>query len=181
MRTGSDRHQPEKRPSHLTYSAFCLAPRDRTSGFLEWFSAAKSAHYLCPVKQKRALLESNPPRDNWIERRRNKTVSTFGEAKTSPKAISETFILEPEHAFQNSSNTVSKSLKSFRNGHWQTKTLEKTTLAGTRFFEASPNGLRGGEGINDVDGRGEQHGVSAQARFVGQGGRQVRFPEANTP
>jgi hypothetical protein len=53
-----------------------------------------------PVKQKRALLESNPPRDNWIERRRNKTVSTFGEAKTSPKANQETFISEPEHALK---------------------------------------------------------------------------------
>jgi hypothetical protein len=53
-----------------------------------------------PVKQRRALLESNLPRDSWIERRRNKPVSTFGEAKTSPKATREkTFISEPEHAF----------------------------------------------------------------------------------
>ena len=32
--------------------------------------------YLYPVKQKRALLKSNPPRDNWM-RRRNKNVSAF--------------------------------------------------------------------------------------------------------
>src|SRR5574341_1375205 len=58
-----------------------------------------------PVKQRRALLESTPPRDNWTERRRNKTVSTFGEVQTSPKPKTETFISEPEHAFQNSSKT----------------------------------------------------------------------------
>jgi hypothetical protein len=48
-----------------------------------------------PVKQKRALLESNPPRDNWIEGDEIKTVSTFGEAKTSPNCKPETFISEP--------------------------------------------------------------------------------------
>ena len=53
-----------------------------------------------PVKQKRALLESNPPRDSWIERRRNKIVSTVGEAKTSPTWKLETFISEPEHALK---------------------------------------------------------------------------------
>src|SRR5712664_2300524 len=95
-------------------------------------------HSHRPVKQRRALLESNPPRDSWIERRRNKTVSTFGEAKTSPKATSETFISEPEHAFQNSSNTVSKSSKSFRNGRCQTKTLEKNHLSSYPFFRSKP-------------------------------------------
>ena len=93
-----------------------------------------------PVKQRRALLESNPPRDSWIDRRRNEVVSTFGEAKTSPKARRETFISEPEHAFQNSSKPVSKSSNCFR--HSNEKTLEKTTLTGTRFFEASPYSLR---------------------------------------
>ena len=53
-----------------------------------------------PAKQRRALLESNPPRDSWIERRRNKNVSTFGEAKTSPNAKRQTFISEPEHALK---------------------------------------------------------------------------------
>jgi hypothetical protein len=38
-----------------------------------------------PVKQRRALLESNPPRDNWIDGDEIKNVSrSFGEANTSP-------------------------------------------------------------------------------------------------
>ena len=53
-----------------------------------------------PVKQKRALLESNPPRDNWIEGDEIKNVSPFGEAKTSPNGNWETLISEPEHALK---------------------------------------------------------------------------------
>jgi len=34
-----------------------------------------------PVKQRRALLESNPPRDNWIDGDEIESVSGFGEAK----------------------------------------------------------------------------------------------------
>ena len=52
-----------------------------------------------PVKQRRALLESTSPRDSWIERRRDKTVSTFGKATPSRRAHWETFISESEHAF----------------------------------------------------------------------------------
>jgi hypothetical protein len=96
---------------------------------------------LHPVKQRWALLESNLPRDSWIEGRRNKTVSTFGEAQASPKAKLETFISEPEHALENSSKPVSKSSNDFPDGHQQQKPLEKTTLTGTRFFEASPYAL----------------------------------------
>src|SRR5919109_4164727 len=47
-----------------------------------------------PVKQKRALLESNPPRDNWIDGDEIKNVS--------PNEKPETFISEPEHALKNS-------------------------------------------------------------------------------
>ena len=36
---------------------------------------------LHPVKQRRALLESNPPRDSWIERRRNRTSARSGRPK----------------------------------------------------------------------------------------------------
>jgi hypothetical protein len=36
------------------------------------------------VKQRRALLESNPPRDNWIDGDEIESVSAFGEAKVSP-------------------------------------------------------------------------------------------------
>ena len=86
-----------------------------------------------PAKQRRALLESNPPRDSWIERRRNKNVSTFGEAKTSSNAKRKTFIPEPEHALKNSSNP-SRQISEMD----KQKPLEKTILAGTRFFEASP-------------------------------------------
>src|SRR6266481_2521610 len=89
-----------------------------------------------PVKQRRALLESNPPRDNWIERRRNKTVSTFGEAKTSPKAKVETFISEPEHALQNSSQPVSKSSKTFPDGQQQQNTLRKIYVSSYPFFRS---------------------------------------------
>src|SRR5437899_288673 len=89
-----------------------------------------------PVKQRRALLESNSPRDSWIERQRNRTVSTFGEATTSPKANCETFISEPEHAFQNSSKTFSKSSKSFLG--WTTSTKHRTEnyLSSYPFFRS---------------------------------------------
>jgi hypothetical protein len=114
MKTGADSDRPKKRPPHLTYSAFCLAARDRTTGFLEWISAAKGAHCLCPVKQKRALLESNPPRDNWIDGDEIKSVSAFGEANTSPNEQGQTFISEPEHALKNSSKTPSrKTIKKY--------------------------------------------------------------------
>ena len=53
-----------------------------------------------PVKQKRALLESNPPRDNWIEGDEIKTVSTLGEANPSPKGLGETFYFRAEHALK---------------------------------------------------------------------------------
>ena len=92
-----------------------------------------------PVKQKRALLESNPPRDSWIDRRRNELVSTFGEAKTSPKATLETFISEPEHAFQNSSNTVSKSSIHLLDSN--EKTLGKNHLNWYPFFRSKPTSL----------------------------------------
>jgi len=64
-----------------------------------------------PVKQKRALLESNPLRDNRTQRRRNKTVSTFGEAKTSPRANQEGSVSEPEHASENSPTHAPKTHK----------------------------------------------------------------------
>ena len=92
-------------PPHLTYSAFCLAPRLRATGFLILIAIAKNSHSFCPVKQKRALLKSNPPRDNWIEGDEIKTVSIFGEAKTSSNLRPETFISEPEHALENLERT----------------------------------------------------------------------------
>ncbi len=55
------------------------------------------------MKQRRALLESNPPRDNWIDGDEIENVSAFGEAKTSPNGSGQTSISEPEHASKNSS------------------------------------------------------------------------------
>jgi hypothetical protein len=45
-----------------------------------------------PAKQRRALLESNSPRDNWIEGDEIKNVSAFGEAQTSPNEKRDLFI-----------------------------------------------------------------------------------------
>src|SRR6266480_4378531 len=92
-------------------------------------------HSHRPAKQRRALLESNPPRDSWIERRRNKNVSTFGEAKTSPNAKRQTFISEPEHALKNSSKTISKHL---RDGQHPQKPLRKNYLSWYPFFRSKP-------------------------------------------
>jgi len=93
-------------------------------------------HSHRPVKQRRALLESNPPRDSWIERRRNKNVSAFGEAKTSPNRNLETFISEPEHAFQNSSITVSKSSKEFLSQTQPITIVRKDYLSWYPFFRS---------------------------------------------
>src|SRR5215471_8369644 len=89
----------------------------------------------CPVKQTRALLESNPPRDNWIDGDEIKSVSTFGEANTSPNEKWKTFISEPEYALKNSSKTVSNR---FRDGHHQQKPLEKNYLSWYPFFRSKP-------------------------------------------
>jgi hypothetical protein len=51
------------------------------------------------VKQRRALLESNPPRDNWIDGDEIENVSALGEAKNLPKWKGADAISEPEHAW----------------------------------------------------------------------------------
>jgi len=61
-----------------------LPAREQSSRFSELIATAKNANSLCPVKRKRALLESNPPRDNWSDGDEIKSVSSFGEANTSP-------------------------------------------------------------------------------------------------
>src|SRR3974377_2111286 len=90
-------------------------------------------HSHRPVKQRRALLESNPPRDRWIDRRRNRTVSTFWEAKNSPEPKRDRSISEPEHASKNSSKTVSKSSHAFRDAQQQQR---KITLSSSPFFRS---------------------------------------------
>jgi hypothetical protein len=52
-----------------------------------------------PVKQRRALLESNPPRDNWIDGDEIVNVSAFGEAQYLPKWKVADSMSEPEHAW----------------------------------------------------------------------------------
>jgi hypothetical protein len=51
------------------------------------------------VKQRRALLESNPPRDNWIDGDEIENVSAFGEAKPPQMERGRLSISEPEHAW----------------------------------------------------------------------------------
>ena len=119
-------------PPHLTYSAFSLAPRVNVTGLLNWIALAKNSHSFCPVKQKRALLKSNPPRDNWTEGDEIKTVSIFGEAKTSPNLIPETFISEPEHALENLDDPARCEFNS-------TARTNKNTLSSCPFFRSKPS------------------------------------------
>jgi hypothetical protein len=136
MKTHAQVNRAKKRPPHLTYSAFCLTARDQSRGIWRLSAAAQSANSLCPVKRKRALLESNPPRDNWIAGEEIKPVSTFGEDQPSPNQDGETFISEPRHALKNSSKPVSKSSKSFSDGQHQQKKLRKNYLNSYPFFRS---------------------------------------------
>jgi hypothetical protein len=143
MNTRADAESRKIGPPHLTYSAFCLPARAGTTTLLKLklTLAANRATSLCPVKQKRALLESNPPRDNWTEGDEIKTVSAFGEAKTSPNVSPQTFISEPSHALKNSSKTVSKSSNAFPDGQHQQKTLRKNYLSPYPFFRGKRNAV----------------------------------------
>jgi len=84
MKTRAQRNRAKKGPPHLTYSAFCLPAREQSRGFSRLTALVKNTNSLCPVKRRRALLESNPPRDNWSDGDEIKSVSTFGEDNTSP-------------------------------------------------------------------------------------------------
>jgi len=115
--------------AHLAYNALCLVARVRSSGFLKLTAVVRKPNSLCPVKQKRALLKSNPPRDSWTEGDEIKTVSTFGEDPTSPNANPETFISEPSHALKNlKSQSTSDSN--------QTEQTNKNTLSSSPFFRS---------------------------------------------
>ena len=135
MKSHADTHRRKIRLPHLTYSAFCLTARVGTAGFLKLnlTAIANDANSLCPVKQKRALLKSNPPRDNWIEGDEIKTVSTFGEAQTSPDVNHETFISEPSHALKNS------SVRSSNAGQIHQKPLTKNYVSSYPFFRGKRN------------------------------------------
>jgi len=114
-------------PLHLTYEAFSLAPRVKATGFLTLSAVVKNSHSFCPVKQKRALLKSNPPRDNWTEGDEIMIVSTFGEAKISPNVCSETFISEPSHALKNLERVACCQSNT-------TEQINKNTLSRCPFF-----------------------------------------------
>ena len=143
MKSPWDAQRKKKWLPPLTYSAFCWAPRDRTTWFLGLIAGLKNSNSLCPVKQTRALLESNPPRDSWTDGDEIKNVSTFGEAATSPKTTLETFISEPEHAFQNSSKTFSKSSKSFSGWTTSTKYRTQNYLSSYPFFRSKRTSVYG--------------------------------------
>ena len=136
MKTAIQTGYGKNRLPHLTYTAFDCVARVRTSGFWKLAVLVRKPISLCPVKQTRALLESNPPRDNWIDGDEIKSVSTFGEANTSPNENWETFISEPEHASKNSSKT---HLKSFPRWTPSTKTVTKNYLSWYPFFRSKPN------------------------------------------
>jgi len=101
MKSSLDADRRKIWPPHLTYSAFCLAARVPLTGLLMLTAVPKNAHSFCPVKQKQALLKSNPPRDNWTEGDEIKTVSTFGELKTPPMPIWRPLFQSPSHALKN--------------------------------------------------------------------------------
>jgi hypothetical protein len=57
-------------------------------------------NFACPVKQKRALLRSNPPRDTWTEGD-EMNVSILGRPKPPRNVPGDGFISEPSHASKN--------------------------------------------------------------------------------
>src|SRR5215831_4807205 len=128
MKTGLDVHRRKNCPRHLGYSAFSLATRGRTTRFLSLTTVSKNSICLCPVKQKRALLKSNPPRDNWIEGDEINRLHIWG-AQHSPNANRETFISEPSHALKNF-EPISTSKSS------TTQQTNKNTLSRPPFFRS---------------------------------------------
>src|SRR6266487_1762026 len=115
-------------PPHLTYSAFCLAARLRTTGFLKLTTVTKNSHSFCPVKRKRALLKSNPPRDNWIEGDEINRLHIWG-ANNSPNANLQTFISEPSHALKTSIRPRGSDLD-------KTEQINKNTFSKCPFFRS---------------------------------------------
>jgi hypothetical protein len=131
MKTGLDAHHRKICALHLSHSAFSLAARGRTTGFLSLTAVAKNSVWFCPVKQKRALLKSNPPRDNWIEGDEINRLHIWG-AQHSPNANRETFISEPSHALKNFEPTEASECSS-------TQQTNKNTLSGCPFFRSKPS------------------------------------------
>ena len=129
---------------HLTYSAFSLAARFSTTCFLKLTVSAKKRNSFGPVKHKRALLKNNPPRDSWIEGDEINTVSTFGEANTSPNLNLQTFISEPEHALENLSKPFSKSSKISLGWTVSIKHRIKNYLSSYPFFRSKRSQSGGG-------------------------------------
>ena len=87
------------------------------------------------MKQKRALLKSISPRDNWTEGDEIIRLHIWG-AKNSPNLNLETFISEPSHALEN----LEYPARSESNSTEQTN---KNTLSGYPFFRGKRMGRRG--------------------------------------
>ena len=130
MKTNLNAHRSRICPPHLTYNAFSLAARGRTSGFLSLTPPAKNSICFCSVKQKRALLKSNPPRDNWTEGDEINRLHIWG-AQNSPNANRQTFISEPSHALKNFEQTASFDRD-------RTEQINKNTLSSYPFFQSKP-------------------------------------------
>src|ERR1043166_2563111 len=87
----------------------------------------------CPVKQTRALLKSNPPRDNWIEGDEIKTSPSVGRPKPPQDSIWRPLFQSLVMPQKN------LGVGACAPGANQPKKLAKTPLANVRFFEASAN------------------------------------------
>ena len=137
MKPCAHRKRSKKRPLHLTYGAFCLPARDQSRKFFKLNAPAKNANSLCPVKRKRALLESNPPRHNWTDGDEIKSVSTFGEDNNSPNENLGDLYFRAGACLKK----LNPNRPVFPRWTNQPKTITKTALAGTRFIEANANHL----------------------------------------
>src|ERR1043165_341976 len=85
----------------------------------------------CPVKQTRALLKSNPPRDNWIEGDEIKTSPSLGSPNPPQDSIWRPLFQSLVMPQKN------LGVGACAPGANQPKKLAKTPLANVRFFEAS--------------------------------------------
>jgi len=132
MKTHTQMNRAKKRPPHLTYGAFCLPAREQSRGFSRLTALPKNTNSLCPVKRKRALLESNPPRDNWTDGDEIKRVSPFGEANTSPNEKLGNLYFRAGACLKNSFQTV----QSFHDGQINQKPLTKNCLSRYPFFRS---------------------------------------------
>lgn len=133
MKTTGQAHGRKNQPPHLAYRACCLPPRVRTASFFKLTTVIKNPNSLCPVKQTRALLKSNPPRDNWTEGDEINRLHIWGP-KSSPNVNLQTFISEPSHALENFQRIS-------RSEYTKTEQTNKNTLSWCPFFRGKRTSL----------------------------------------